>query len=132
QHWFSDVSHLRGWSVMKTIHIRSLSFAALAVLAFAPNVAAQDKSPALLNALEVTQLARREAPGDHARLSAHFAALADRYTAEAKRHTSMSQAYVGSPSRNLVTSQSLHCKHLAELNAQSATAVLELAAYHRK
>lgn len=27
----------------------------------------------------------------------HFAALADRYTAEAKRHTSMSQGFVGNP-----------------------------------
>jgi len=56
---------------------------------------AQDRSPAILNAVEVQQLVKRAEPADQARLSAHFSALADRYTAEVKRHKSMSQAFVG-------------------------------------
>ena len=117
---------------MKTLQIRSLSLAAFAVVVFAGNAVAQDKSAALLNTLEVQQLVKRAEPGDNARLAAHFTALAERYLAEAKRHTSMSQSFVGNPSRNLGTGMSAHCKQLADLNTQSATAVRELATYHQK
>ncbi|MDO8793925.1 MAG: hypothetical protein Q7J25_04825 [Vicinamibacterales bacterium] len=117
---------------MRRFQIRSLSLPALAFLIFAGNAAAQDKSPALLNTLEVQQFVKRSEPGDNARLAAHFTALAERYVAEAKRHTSMSQSFVGNPSRNLGTGMSAHCKQLADLNTQSATAVRELATYHQK
>jgi hypothetical protein len=118
---------------MRRIRIRSLSLAALALLAFAGRAPAQNKSPALLNALEVRQLVAHGEPGDHARLTAHFSALAERYTAEAKLHTSMAQNSVGNPSRSLATgSLRAHCTRLGELNAQSATALHELAAYHQK
>jgi hypothetical protein len=117
---------------MRTIHIRSLSIAAVAVLALAGDVAAQDKTSGLLNSLEVRQLVGRGDPGDHVRLSAHFTALGSRYAAEAKRHTSMAQSFIGNPSRNLGTGMSAHCKQLANLNTQSATTVRELAAYHDK
>ena len=106
--------------------------AAIAVLTFAGSVAAQEKPPGLLNTFEVRQLVARAEPGDDARLSAHFTALADRYAAEAKRHISMSQSVIGNPSRNLGTGMSAHCKQLANLNTQSETTVRELAAYHAK
>jgi hypothetical protein len=119
---------------MRTIHIRirSLLPAAVALLTFAGSATAQEKSPALLNTLEVRQLVRRAEPGDSARLAAHFTALAERYAAEATRHRSMAQSFAGNPSRNLGTGMSAHCKELAALNTQSATAVRELAAYHQK
>jgi hypothetical protein len=117
---------------MRTIHIRALSLAAVAALAFAGNVAAQDKASGLLNNLEVRQLVARAEPGDHARLSAHFTALADRYAAEATQHTSMAQGFIGNPSRSVGTGMSAHCKQLATLNTQSATTVRALAAYHEK
>jgi hypothetical protein len=117
---------------MKSVHFRSFAIAAAAVLTLAGIAAAQDKSTALLNTLEVRQLVARAEPADNARLSAHFSALADRYAAEAKRHISMSQSFVGNPSRNLGTGMSVHCKRLAELNTQSATTVRELAAFHEK
>ena len=117
---------------MRTVHFRSLALAAVAVLTLASSVAAQDKPSGLLNNLEVRQLVARGEPGDQAQLSAHFTALADRYTAEAKRHIFMSQSFVGNPSRNLGTGMSAHCKRLADLNTQSATTVRELAAYHAK
>ena len=115
---------------MRTVHFRSLSIAAIAVLAFAGIAAAQEKPSGLLNTLEVQQLVKRAEAGDNARLAAHFTALAERYVAEAKRHTSMAQSFVGNPSRNLGTGMSAHCKQLAELNTRSATTLRELATYH--
>lgn len=116
---------------MRTIFTHSLSIAAVAALTLLPgNVAAQDSG--ILNSLEVRQLVGRAEPGDHVRLSAHFSALGNRYAAEAKRHTSMAQSFIGNPSRNLGTGMSAHCKQLANLNTQSATTVRELAAYHQK
>ena len=116
---------------MRTIFAYSLSIAAVAALTLLPgNVAAQDSG--ILNSLEVRQLVGRAEPGDHVRLSAHFSALGNRYAAEARRHTSMAQSFIGNPSRNLGTGMSAHCKRLADLNTQSATTVRELAAYHEK
>jgi hypothetical protein len=101
-------------------------------MAFGVNAAAQDKPSTILNALEVRQLVKRAEPGDHARLTAHFTALGDRYAAEAKKHASMAQSFVSNPTRNLGTGMSAHCKQLADLNTQSATTVRELATYHEK
>ena len=117
---------------MRLIDFRSLSLVAAAVLTLTASVAAQDRPSGLLNNLEVRQLVARAEPGDQAQLSAHFTALGDRYAAEAKRHISMSQSFIGNPSRNLGTGMSAHCKRLADLNTQSATTVRELAAYHTK
>lgn len=117
---------------MRSLLFRSASPAAFAVLAFAGSAPAQGSSPALLNTLEVRQLAARAEPGDNARLASHFTAVADRYAAEAQRHTSMSQSFGGNPSRTLGTGMSAHCKRLADLNTQSATTARELATHHRK
>jgi len=117
---------------MRTVHFRSLSIAAIAVLTFAGSVTAQEKPSGLLNTLEVQQLVKRAEPGDNARLATHFTALAERYTAEAKRHTSMAQSFVGNPTRNFGTGTSTHCKQLANLNTQSATELRELASYHQE
>lgn len=64
--------------------------------------------------------------------AAHFTALAEGYAAEAKRHPSMEQSFVGNPSRSLGTGMSAHCKELADLHTQSATELRELATHHRK
>jgi hypothetical protein len=117
---------------MRMIHIASLSLALLAVLSLAGSATAQDMSPALLNAFDVQQLVKRADPGDHARLSAHFAALGDRYAAEAEKHVAMSQSFGGNPNRNLAVGMSAHCARLADLNRQSAATVRELAAYHER
>jgi len=117
---------------MRTVHFRSLALAAVTVLTFAANGAAQNTAPGLLNEVEVRQLVARAEPGDQAQLSAHFTALADRYAAEAKRHVSMSRSFIGNPSRNLGVGMSAHCKQLADLNTQSEMAARELAVYHAK
>lgn len=117
---------------MKAFQIRSFSLPALAFLVFAGSAAAQGTSPALLNTLDVQQAVKRAEPGDHARLAAHFNALAKRHTADANRHTSMSKSFIGNPSRNLGSGMSVHCKQLADLSTQSAAEVRELATYHQK
>ena len=117
---------------MRTVHFRSFAIAVTAFLTVAAAVEAQERANGLLNTLEVRELVARAEPGDNARLSSHFTALAGRYAAEAKRHISMSQSFVGNPSRNLGTGMSAHCKQLADLNMQSATTLRELASYHEK
>jgi hypothetical protein len=118
---------------MRTIRFGSLSLAALAVLAFTGIAVAQDKSSAPLNALEVRQLVTRAEPADHARLSAHFAALAERYATDARRHRAMAQAFAAAPTRRVaLNSAADHCTRLAELGTQSATTVRELAVHHEK
>jgi hypothetical protein len=116
---------------MRTTQIR-LAVAAVVALVLAVNATAQTKSSGLLNAQELRTLVTRAEPSDHARLTVHFRMLADRYAAEAKRHTSMAQSFAGNPSRNLGTGMSAHCRRLADLNTESATTVRELATYHEK
>lgn len=117
---------------MRTIHRRALAVAALAVFALAAHAVAQTSSSAVLNALEVRKLVASADPGDNARLSAHFAALAERYMAEAKRHTAMAGAFGGNPNRRSGATSSTHCKRLAQLNTESAATVRELATYHER
>ena len=117
---------------MRTFSIRTLAVGALTIVAFSESAAAQSASSPILNALEVQALVASAESGDHARLSAHFAALADHYVAEASRHTAMSQAFIGNPSRHLATGMSAHCRRLSALNTRSAATVRELAAHHQK
>jgi hypothetical protein len=117
---------------MKTISIRVVAGVALALAALANSANAQTGSP-ILNALEVQKLVASTEPADNARLSAHFAALADRYMREATRHNAMAQAFIAAPTRRTPTNAAAdHCKRLATLNKQSADTLHELAAYHEK
>ena len=120
---------------MKAFQVRPFVLAAGAALALGAlmNTAnAQTRSP-ILNTLEVQKLVASTDPADNARLSAHFAALADRYAHEATRHEAMAQAFIGSPTRRTPTNTAAdHCKRLAGLNKQSADTLRELAAYHDK
>jgi hypothetical protein len=117
---------------MTTFTIRTLAMGALAVLLFVGTAASQTASP-ILNALEVRKLVGSSEPGDNARLRAHFAALADKYAADAKRHTAMAQGFVGSPTRRVPANTAAdHCRRLAQLNTESADTLRELAAHHEK
>ena len=104
---------------MNTIQIRFLSVTALAFLVLTGSATAQTRPP-LLNALEVQQFVTRAEPADNARLAGHFTALAERYTAEAKRHTRWRRVR-GEPKPQPGDGMSVHCKQLADLNTQSAT-----------
>jgi hypothetical protein len=117
---------------MKAISIRVVAGVALTLAALANSANAQTGSP-ILNALEVQKLVASTEPADNARLSAHFAALADRYMREATRHNAMAQAFTAAPTRRTPTTAAAdHCKRLATLNKQAADTLRELAAYHEK
>jgi hypothetical protein len=116
---------------MTTFTSRPFALGVVAVVALAGAALAQSGNP-ILNTLEVRTLVASNAPADNAKLSAHFGALADQYTAEAARHTQMAQSYTGNPNHNTATGMSVHCKRLAELNTESATTLRELAEHHQK
>lgn len=104
--------------------------AALALVGAATLAAAQ--APAgILNKLEVQKLVAAETPEASAALAVHFNALADRYAADAVRHTSMGQAYKANANRSAVTSAADHCRRLATLGTESAAAARELAKFHQ-
>ena len=117
---------------MRTISIHTLAVGALALFTVVGAGAAQTPSP-ILNALEVQKLVASSEPADNARLSVHFAALADRYAADARRHTAMAQAFVAAPTRRTPANTAAdHCKRLATLDTQSSNTLREMAAYHDK
>jgi hypothetical protein len=117
---------------MKTISTWMVAGVVVALAIFANTATAQTPSP-ILNALEVQKLVASADPADNARLSAHFAALSDRYTREAARHNAMAQAFIAAPTRRTPTNSAAdHCKRLATLNEKSADTLRELAAYHEK
>lgn len=115
---------------MTTFMFRSLAIGTLAVLMFAGSALSQTASP-VLNTLDVQKLVASSTPGDNAMLSAHFAVLAGRYEAEAKRHTTMAQSFAGNPNRSTGSGMSAHCRRLSELNTQSAATLRELATHHK-
>jgi hypothetical protein len=102
-----------------------------ALLAGVATAAAQARAPEVLNVIELRQLVASAEPGDHARLGAHFAALAEQYTAEAARHTAMSKAFGGNPNRSGAAAGT-HCARLARLNTESAATLRELATHHER
>ena len=116
---------------MTTFTFRPLAIGALALLLSSGHAFAQTASP-VLSTLEVQKLVASGEPADNAKLSAHFAALGDRYAAEAKRHEAMAKSFVGNPNRNTGAGMSVHCRKLADLNNQSAATLRELATHHQK
>ena len=118
---------------MTALYLRSLVIAAAAagaVFVPAANAGAQDRPAALLNNVEVRQLATRAEAADNGRLAAHFTALASIYAADAARHLAMNQSYAGSTARGIASGMAVHCRTLADLNNRSAATLRELAAYH--
>lgn len=115
---------------MTTFTFRPLAIGTLALLMVAAPALSQTASP-VLSTLQVQKLVTSDAPADHAALSTHFAALGDRYAAEASRHEAMARSFVGNPNRNTGGGMSLHCRRLSELNSQSAATLRELAIHHQ-
>lgn len=115
---------------MRTIVTRSFLIAAVAFVAFAGGAVAHTQESLILNTLEVQKLATSAEPNDNARLAAHFSALADRYTAEARRHTSMAKSFGGN--RNIGAGMPVHCTRIAELNTETATTLRDLVTHHQK
>jgi len=127
--FFGDCGHQER-SVMTTRSVRSVLLAALAAFATASRLVAQSTP---LSEDEVRQLIVRGEPADHARLNAHFTAIADRYAADAKRHEAMGQAFAGNTKlAHMAASQREHCRQLSARNLESAASLQELAAHHAK
>jgi hypothetical protein len=117
---------------MKPVRFCSLALGLVALVAL-PALAMAQTGSAILNSLEVQKLVASTDPADHARLSAHFGALAERDGREARRHEAMAQAFIAAPTRRTPANTAAdHCKRLATLNKQSADTLHELAAYHEK
>ena len=117
---------------MTTFPFRPLAIGTLAMLMFAGAAAAQATSP-ILNTLEVQKLAASNEPADNARLAAHFAALAGRYDADARRHAAMARSFLAAPARRVAANGAAdHCKRLAQLNTDSAKVLRQLSAHHEK
>ena len=122
---------MRTISIRTTTSIRTVALGTLALVSLAGAAAAQTAPSDVLDSYEVRALASSADPAAHARLSAHFAALADRYQADARRHGNMARAFMAAPTRRVgADTASDHCKRLAALNTRSAETLRELAAYH--
>lgn len=105
--------------------------AAAAFSLFVGGVAlAQDQPTPVLNALELRQLVDRAEPADHARLSAHFGALAERYATDARQHERMAQASGGQAGKSSNAGLTAHCRSLAKLDRELEKGARALAAFH--
>ena len=113
-----------------TTSTRLLLAVPIVTLAVATGLLAQAPSKPL-SAAEVNQLIAKGDPTDHARLAAHFTALAERQAADVKIHTAMQQAYANSGKPSGVSMVN-HCKAMVGRAQESAGSLKELAAYHNK
>jgi hypothetical protein len=82
---------------MRPIHFRWLLVGVFILLMSAGVATAHVPPSAVLNSFEVQRLVPSAERVDHARLSAHFAALADQHAADARRHAAMGRALTGTP-----------------------------------
>jgi hypothetical protein len=114
---------------MRTIHFRTVSAGVLVVFSFVGGAIAQQPAPEVLAAPQVRELLKGQQPGDHAKLRAHFEALAVKYAAEAKTHAAFERAAAGIP-RGGGSAAGAHHKRLAALATESATVTRELATHH--
>jgi hypothetical protein len=103
--------------------------AGLAIAICATAAAAQDR-PALLTSVEVKELVASGQPDDHARLRDHFAALADKYEADAQRHRAIGKSLIGNPNHPPAVAPGARYARLAESETAAAMTVRELSAHH--
>jgi hypothetical protein len=110
--------------------LRKAVLGATFVGAIATVAAAQVTSPPVLNSLEVKRLVASSTPADDVKLSAHFAALADRYEADASEHTAMARSVAGSRNQALASSTQAHCDRLATGDRDAAVTLRRLASFY--
>ena len=115
---------------MRTNSVRSV-VAACAFSVVAGGAARAQSQPSLvLNALELRQLVERAEPADHARLSAHFGALAERYATDARQHERMAQASHGQAGKSSNVGVAAHCRTLAAYDRELEEGARALATFH--
>ena len=115
---------------MRTISIR-IALAALTFAAVTAGASAQDR-PALLTSIEVSRLAANDRPADHARLRDHFAALADKYTNDARRDRQIARIMTGNPNHPPAVPPGAHWARLADSAESSAATLRALSAHHER
>jgi hypothetical protein len=98
-------------------------------MALATAAAAQDRS-ALLTSIEVKEHVASGQRNDHARLRDHFAALADKYDADARRHKATAQSLTGNPNHPPAVPPGARYVRLAESESASAVTLRELSTHH--
>ena len=113
---------------MRTIFTRTV-FAGLALLALTTAARAQDRSR-LLTSIEVKEFVTSSRPADHARLRDHFAALADKYTSDARRYRNVAVAMTGNPNHPPVVPPGARWSRAADQADESASVARELSAHH--
>ena len=117
---------------MRTISVGTV-VAACALSLFAGGAAlAQDQPTPVLNTVELRQLVDRAEPADHARLSAHFGALAERYATDAKQHERMAQASTGQAGKSSNIGLASHCRTLAKADLELEQGARALATFHKE
>lgn len=114
---------------MRPTYFRTTLAGVITLFACATAAAAQQPTPEVLPAPQVRELMAGQQPADHAKLRAHFEALAAKYAAEANRHTAFAQASAGVP-RGAGASAGAHHTRLAANANESAKTLRELAAHH--
>ena len=115
---------------MTTIRIRVLAAGVLTFAAIAAAGAAQEAVPGLLTASQVRGLATTaSSPAEHAQLRDHFATLAGRYEADAKRFAGKAPL-AGNPNRRSGADYQMHWTRLGQTAAEMARSACELATFH--
>lgn len=113
---------------MRTFFTRTV-FAGLALLTLTTGASAQDRSR-LLTSIEVKELVTSSRPADHSRLRDHFAALADKYTSDARRYRNVAFVMTGNPNHPPAVPPGARWSRAAEQAEDSAVVARELSAHH--
>ena len=106
-------------------------FVVSAVVAFIADTPAARAQPWLLNRLEVQRLVAMNTPEAHARLSKHFIALAETYTADAARYAGRANGSAGNPSHGFGTRTDVRRTRQAQDAARRAEAARAMTVYHQ-
>lgn len=113
------------------MRFRSTFVALVATALIAPAmVGGQSPSGPILNELELRQALSGTGAPEHAKLTAHFTALADRYAADAARHQAMAKKYPAGPQKGINPDLRAHCTNLAKRGKQLEASARQLAKMH--
>ena len=114
-----------------TMFIKAASTVVAMVLAAATLTAAPQGTPGhVLSEAELRQAMSASGAPDHAKLAAHYTALADRYAADSAMHAEMAKWYSSNKSRAGGPDMGTHCTALANLGAGMEKSARELAKFH--
>lgn len=117
---------------MRMKHPSPVAIAILVVLGIPSAVKAQEPPSSVLSNVRVKQLVASATRPDHAQLRDHFATLAAKYAADARRNTDRARVAVGNPNRPQPLGAGARWVRLAELATESAEITRALAQHHER